>query len=279
MSYHDMQSMEKIVVVLLVISAMLLGCKGKERMSDKPNDETSKVPDELFDSLIWQQYYCPDGTEKTVYEWNWAYDVREAIGIDDLDNLITLTLKLDSSYHFYAASPMAADMTTASEVYAGTARFRMLNVYQALADFMAKTPLGDDDCYFMDYVLWEELFKEFDYWYKDKGNWRFIFLNSYYKHIADLRSEVLKEELVLLSIGESEQKTVVKSKAPRLDQKWMNEHKAISRWFDHRMKMADKIQGSSTYLAECIRTLTYKQVSLYVQYQTKAEKEYYMEDE
>ena len=274
-----MQNMGKIVVVLLAISTMMFGCKGKGQMSDKLDYEASQAPDKLFDSLLWQQYHCPVGTEKTIYEWNWAYGVRETIGIDDLDSLTTFSLELDSSYHSYAASPMAADMTTASEVYAGTARFRMLNIYQSLADLMAESPLGDEDCYFMDYSLWEELFKEFDYWYKDKGNWRFIFLNSYYKHIADLRSEVLKEELVLLSNGESEQKEFVISKVPRLDWKWMNGHQAISRWFDHRMKMADKIQGSSAYQAECIRALTYKQMSIYVDYQTKAEKEYYMEDE
>ena len=274
-----MQNMGKMLVALFAMSAILLGCKGKKQMSDKPNVETTKAPDELFDSLLWQQYHRPDGTEKTIYEWNWAYDVRETIGIDDLDYLTSLSLKVDSSYHSYAASPMAAEMTTASEVYAGTARFRMLNVYQALADLMAGSPLGDDNCYFNDYVLWEELFKEFDYWYKDKGNWRFIFLNSYYKHIADLRTEVLKEELALLSNGESELKRIAKSKVPQLDKKWMNEHQAICRWFDHRVKMSDKIRGSSAYQAECIRALTYKQMSIYVDYQTKAEKEYYMEDE
>ena len=279
MSYHNMHNIEKIVVVLLAISTILLGCMGNGLIPDKSNDETSKVPEELFDSLLWQQYHCPNGTEKAIYEWNWAYDVRETIGIDDLDYLTSLSLKVDSSYHSYAASPMAADMTTASEVYAGTARFRMLNVYQALADLMAGSPLGDDNCYFNDYVLWEELFKEFDYWYKDKGNWRFIFLNSYYKHIADLRTEVLKEELALLSNGESELKRIAKSRVPQLDKKCMNEHQAICRWFDHRMKIADKIQGSSAYQAECIRTQAYKQVSLYVDYQTKAEKDYYMEDE
>lgn len=276
-SYYT--NMGKIVFALLAISAILFGCKGKGQMLEKLDYEVSQAPDEQFDSLLWQQYHCPDGTEKTIYEWNWAYNVREAIGIDDLDNLATLSLELDSSYHSYAASPMAADMTTASEVYAGTARFRMLNVYQALADLMAGSPLGDDDYYFKDYVLWEGLFKEFDYWYKDKGNWRFIFLNGYYKHVADLRTEVLKEELALLSNGESEQKGFAPSKVPRLDWKWIKEHQAISRWLDHRMKMADKIRGSSAYQAECIRALTYKQMSIYVDYQTKAEKEYYMEDE
>ena len=279
MSNHDMQNMGKKVVALLAISTILLGCKGNGLIPDKSNDETLQDLDELFDSLLWQQYHSPEKTEKTVYEWKWAYDVREAIGVDDLDSLTTLSFELDSSYHSYAASPMAADMTTASEVYAGTARFRMLNVYQSLADLMAESTLGDDDGYYKDYALWEDLFKEFDYWYKDKGNWRFIFLNSYYKHIADLRSEVLKEELALLSNGEGLQKTIVKSKAPRLDQKWINEHQAISRWFGHRMKMADKIQCSSVYQAECIRFLTYKQVSLYIEYQTKAEKEYNLDDD
>ena len=115
MSNHDMQNMGKKVVALLAISTILLGCKGNGLIPEA-NDETLQNLDELFDSLLWQQYHSPEKTEKTFYEWKWAYDVREAIGVDDLDSLTTLSFELDSSYHSYAASPMAADMTTASIV-------------------------------------------------------------------------------------------------------------------------------------------------------------------
>lgn len=47
--------------------------------------------DDLFDSLMWLQYHCPEDEEKTVYEWNWAYDVRETLGVDDLDSLTILS--------------------------------------------------------------------------------------------------------------------------------------------------------------------------------------------
>ena len=114
--------------------------------------EDQDCPNELFDSLIWQQYRCPDDDEKTAYEWNWAYDVREAIGVEDLDSLASLSRDMDSSYHFLATSGIPFQMDTATRAYAGTARFCMLNVYQALAELVAETPLNDNYSYYIDYA-------------------------------------------------------------------------------------------------------------------------------
>ena len=56
MSNHDMQNMGKKVVALLAISIILLGCKGNGLIPEA-NDETLQNLDELFDSLLWQQYH------------------------------------------------------------------------------------------------------------------------------------------------------------------------------------------------------------------------------
>ena len=90
--------------------------------------------DDLFDSLMWLQYHCPEDEEKTVYEWNWAYDVRETLGVDDLDSLTTLSRNQDHSYRYLSDSCVPFEINTATNMYAATARFCMLNVYQSLAE-------------------------------------------------------------------------------------------------------------------------------------------------
>ena len=99
----------------------------------------------------------------------------------------------------------------------------------------AETPLVNVDYYFLDYVLWEKLCEEFDYRYDEGGNSRFIFLNSYYRNIADLRTGMLYAELILFSNGIMDS-GVVKCKEPH----WDMIHHAIRNWYDHRMKMADE---------------------------------------
>ena len=271
--------MEKFLIFILAVSAILSGCESIRNENGGKDFEVDKTLSKVFDSLIWLQYQCPDTESKTLYEWNWAYNVRETLGVEDMDSLTILTHEMNESYQLCVASPMTADMTTASEACAGTARFRMLNVYQALADFMAVTPLGDEGSYYKDYVLWEELYKEFEYWYKDKGNWRFIFLNDYYMKLADLRTKILREELSCLSNDRDSKDGWYNKRASHGDEEWMNRHPAICRWYAHRMKMSDKLQSRSLSQAQFVSALTYKQLTLYVEYQTEAEKEYNMEDE
>lgn len=261
--------MNKMVVILLLALPFFDACHRERQDMADLDFEMPKYPDELFDSLMWLQYQCPDDEEKTVYEWSWAYDVRETLDVDDLDSLTTLCKEEDDSYHSYAESPSTSDMTTAAEIYAATARFRMLNAYQALAELTAETPLGQDaDCYFDDYALWENLYKEFDERYQNTGNDRFMMLFSYYSHLADLRTDILLEELACLSEG---RKTYPNATPPQLDQEWLKSHPAIRHWYDYRMAMANNLQPHDLSQAQSLRALTYKQFTRYVEYETEAE--------
>ena len=97
-------------------------------------------------------------------------------------------------------------------------------------------------------------------------------LGYYYRQIAKMRTEILHEEISLFS-GESPQpdKSFVEKK-PR----WDKQHQAIRHWFDHRMKMADKLQYQDVSQAQCLRTLTHKAVHRYMEFTTPFEKVNYL---
>ena len=260
--------MRDLILLTSFILPFLLSCKqGGQEVADF-DDEMPKSPDQRFDSLMWLQYHCPDDEEKTAYEWNWAYDVRETLGVDDLDSLAALTREQDDGYQSYASSCVTSDMVTASEVYAGTARFRMLNAYEALAELTAETPLGSlDDCYYRDYVLWEELYKEYDEYYNETGGFRFVNLNSYYAYLADLRTELLRQELACFSGSQGSPKP----SDAKVDIHWDKQHKAIRRWYDYRLTMAEKLQQTAPSQAQCIRALSRQAVQWYMEFTTDYE--------
>lgn len=139
--------MKKILVAIRVVFSTFYGCKRQYQSSSVFDTGTSINTIVLFDSLIWKQYHSPDSVAKTTYQWNWAYETREALEIEDIDSLNALCAEEDDSYRSYADSGITHEMKTASEVYAATARFRMLNAYQSLADMVAETPLVNEDYY------------------------------------------------------------------------------------------------------------------------------------
>ena len=251
--------MNKAINVFIIPIILFTGCKRQYQSSAIFDIDTSINPIVSFDSLIWRQYHCPDSVDNATYEWNWAYETREALGIEDIDSLNALCAEEDDEYKSYAESGITFEMTTASEVYAATARFRMLNVYQSLANMAAETSLVNEDCYFQDFVLWEKLYEEFDYRYDEGGNSRFIYLNSYYRNIANLRTEILYAELDMFSRGIMGS-GAIKYKEPH----WDKIHHAIRKWYDHRMKMADELQSQDKSKADYIRYLTYKYVEEYM---------------
>lgn len=264
--------MGKIMQLLLILPLLFDGChRGGQEEVDWDFD-ISEYPVARFDSLMWLQYHCPDGEEKTVYEWNWAYEVREALGLEDLDSLETLCHELNGSYESYASSGTTCYMTTAAEVFAGTARFRMLNVYQTLAGLTADTPLGETDFYYHDYMLWEELFKEFDENYEEGGNGRGVELCGYYRRLAELRMEILLEELAFFSEDKAKSKPYVHVAPSPRGKQWLISRPAIHRWYNYRMLMADRIQRDDPSRAQFFRVLTFKQVSLYRQFEIKTER-------
>ena len=255
--------MGKIMQLLLILPLLFDGCHRGGQEEVEWDYEITEYPGARFDSLMWLQYHCPDDEEKTAYEWNWAYDVRETLGVDDLDSLAVLTREQDDGYQSYASSCVTSDMVTASEVYAGTARFRMLNAYEALAELTAETPLGSlDDCYYRDYVLWEELYKEYDEYYNETGGFRFVNLNSYYAYLADLRTELLRQELACFSGSQGSPKP----SDAKADLRWDKQHKAIRRWYDYRLTMAEKLQQTAPSQAQCIRALSRQAVQWYMEF-------------
>ena len=266
--------MGKIIQLLLVLPLLFNGCHRGGQEDVDWAFEITEYPGAHFDSLMWLQYNCPDGEDKTSYEWNWAYEVREALGVDDFDSLATLCHGLDASYESDANSGTTCYMITAAEVYAGTSRFRMLNIYQTLAELTADTPLGETDFYYHDYMLWEKLFEEFDENYEETGNGRGIELCCYYRRLAELRIEILHEELAFFSEEKSKYEPYVHIPPSQWEKQWLVSHPAIHRWYDYRMLMSDRIQRDDPSWAQSLRALTYKQASLYMKYETETENYY-----
>ena len=145
----------------------------------------------------------------------------------ELESLDSLTHQLEEDYKPYFGGPTPT-MITAADLYAGTARFRMINAYHVLAYMMDNTPLGgDSNDYLEDFVRWEKLYQEFDNYYNESGNIRPMNLGYYYRQIAKMRTDILLEEIALFS-GESPQqdKSFVEKK-PR----WDKLHQAIRQAF------------------------------------------------
>ena len=119
-----------------------------------------------------------------------------------------------------------------------------------------------DDCYYRDYVLWEELYKEYDEYYNETGGFRFVNLNSYYAYLADFRTELLRQELACFSGSQGSPKP----SDAKVDIHWDKQHKAIRRWYDYRLTMADKLQQTAPSQAQCIRALSRQAVQWYMDF-------------
>jgi len=239
------------VIVFAASLLLLSGCKNNAAQQAEIVQK-----DTTFDRLLWQQYHCPDDEDEYVYKWNWAYEVRDSLGIEDLDSLAQLSYQFESDYEARFGG-VTSDMVIGADAYAGAARFRMLNVYQALAELMYDTPLGAEaNCYFEDFVLWEKVFVEYANNCDNEGSIRFIELPMYYKELADMRTEVLEEELKCLSNSGVDSI----SKAIKKEPKWNGADRAIRKWYDYRMSMADKLQKVDSRKGQCLREYTLKQI-------------------
>lgn len=221
-----------------------------------------------FDNLIWMQYRCPQGMEQTAYEWHWAYIARLLLGVENRDSLDKLCDEYNQTYQLYSDSPSTSDMTLAADFYAGTARFRMLNAYHALQEALLGTPLGGDTCFlYQDYVLWEELFKEFDEHYDERGNGRGVGLSLYHRNLSIIRTDVLFREMDSILQGE----VPAGVKTPQWDRQWIQKHPAIRRWYDYRLTMAEKLQQAAPSQAQCIISLSRQAVQWYMDFTTDFE--------
>lgn len=266
-------TMQKILLLMAMI-AMLSGCKRNENTDSEVfaapyviNAEgemvfpglSSDTPVAILDSLLSQLYIDASPESKARHEWEWAKRARLALGMSAevaaLDTLADVSYCLDD---FYA--PLTAysqyDMNLAAGVFACMAKFRMLNAYQALDSLMIGS-LGSKDL-FNDYFLWEGVNREYEDNYTDGGSSGPMMLSFAYKTLCELRRTILMEEIGYLDVEhEGSAEWYVEADEIR----WKPEQKAIRLWYDHRMKMADKL--GNTNRAEYLRRMTYKTVFIY----------------
>lgn len=248
-----------IALVLLVLS-LLLGCKqqGGQEVADL-EPELPKIPNEVLDSLMWLRDQNPDIKD----QWDWAYDVCDALQVYDSDSLDTLTRELEESYSPYFSCISTSDMTIGADLFAATARFRMLIAYQALAEKVADTPLDSIvNAYIEDYVRWEKLTCEYDDYYNDYGGMRLAMIDYYYRCLADFRTKLLRQELACFSGSQGSPKP----SDAKVDIHWDKQHKAIRRWYDYRLAMAEKLQQTAPSQAQCIRSLSRQAVQWYMDF-------------
>ena len=267
----------KKILLLMMILPFLAGCKrgGHVTTGTDFNDEKSKYYSGLFDSLMWAQHHCPENEDEMIYKWNWAYTVCDSLEIYDLETLDSLTYDLEAEYKPLFGGP-TPNMITAADLFAGTARFRMINAYHVLAYMTDNTPLGgDNNDYLEDFIRWEKLYQEFDDYYNEKGNIRPMNLGCYYRRLAKIRTDLLLEEIDFIS-GELPQQPDTSS--VKKDPRWDKQHQAIRQWYDFRIQMANKLQHRDASQTQCLRTLTHKAVLQYLEFTISFEKDNQMED-
>jgi hypothetical protein len=173
----------------------------------------------------------------------------------DLGHLDEVSERLDEYYAPMTAYSQA-DMNEAADVFACTAKFRMLNAYQTLDSLMEDS--FDSKDLFTDYLLWEGVNQEYEDNYTDGGSSAPMMLSFAYKTFCELRRTILMEEIGYLDV---EHEGAAEWYVNADEIRWKPEQKAIRLWYDHRMKMADRLGDSSR--AEYLRRLTYKTVFIY----------------
>lgn len=259
----------KQLLFMMAIFAILNGCKRNE--SSLTFDEMdpdrewmlktlpADTPVAILDSMLNKLYIDASPSLKARHEWEWAKQTRRALGlsseINDLGHLAKVSERLDEYYAPLTAYSQS-DMNEAVGVFACTAKFRMLNAYQTLDSLMEDS--FDSKDLFTDYLLWEGVDREYDDNYTDGGTSASMMLSFAHKTICELRRSILMEEIGYLDV-EHEGAAEWYVEADEL--RWKPEQKAIRLWYDHRMKMAEKL--GNTNLAEYLRRMTYKAIFIY----------------
>lgn len=262
--------MMKKLLFLMAVVAIFGGCKRNEgsltpderdeekwvwRFVSLPTDTSVMILDSMLNKLYVDA--CP--ASRARHEWEWAREARRALGLSseviDLGHLDEVSERLDEYY-----APMTAysqvDMNEAAGVFACTAKFRMLNAYQTLDSLMEDS--FDSKDLFTDYLLWESVNQEYEDYYTDGGSSAPMMLSSAHKTFCELRCTILKEEIGYLDV---EHEGAAEWYVEAYEIRWKPEQKAIRLWYDHRMKMADRLGDLSR--AEYLRRMTYKTVFIY----------------
>lgn len=262
--------MMKKLLFLMAVVAILGGCRRNERsLTPDERDEEEWVwrfdslPTDtsvmILDSMLNKLYVDASPASRARHEWEWAREARRALGLSseviDLGHLDEVSERLDEYYAPMTAYSQA-DMNEAAGVFACTAKFRMLNAYQTLDSLMEDS--FDSKDLFTDYLLWEGVNQEYEDKYTDGGSSAPMMLSFAHKTFCELRRTILMEEIGYLDV---EHEGAAEWYVEADEIRWKPEQKAIRLWYDHRMKMADRLGDSSR--AEYLRRMTYKTVFIY----------------
>ena len=258
------------LLFLMAIVVIFSGCRRNEgsltpderdeeewvwRFDSLPTDTSVMILDSMLNKL----YVDASPASKARHEWEWAREARRALDLSseviDLGHLDEVSERLDEYYAPMTAYSQA-DMNEAAGVFACTAKFRMLNAYQTLDSLMEDS--FDSKDLFTNYLLWEGVNQEYEDNYTDGGSSAPMMLSFAHKTFCELRRTILIEEIGYLDV---EHEGAAEWYVDADEIRWKPEQKAIRLWYDHRMKMADRLGDLSR--AEYLRRMTYKTVFIY----------------
>lgn len=252
--------------VILAIAMIFGGCHRNSAVdSHELNlaEAVSPASDSLvtiLDSMLVYLNADAEPSSKASYEWKWAGLTRVALGKAEdpieLDSLDVLSFEVDKQYSPLMAGSLI-EASDAAGVFSATAKFRLLNSYHVLAYQLSQWL--DEDWLLQDYALWEAVYKEYEQaHYNTFGRSTTYMLGIAHKTLCELRHSILKEEIGYFDL---EYEGVAKWFVEASEIQWNPEHKAIRLWYDHRIKMADKL--GNTDLAKHLRKLSLKAVFVY----------------
>lgn len=252
--------------VLFAVVMFFCGCQQKKEINyqEEVQTEMSRSASDshvaILDSMLTYLNVDADPASKASYEWKWAKQTRFDLGIEEepvnLDRLDALSFDVDKIYApLTASSPSEAN--DAAGVFAATACFRLLNAYQILADQLCESL--DENWFLQDFSLWRGVYSEFEESHINAfGRNTSYMLSMAQKTFYELRHTMLIEEIGYFDV---EREGAAEWYIEVNEIRWKPKQKAIRLWYDHRMKMADKLKN--TNLAEYIRHMTYKTVFIY----------------
>ncbi len=229
-----------------------------------------------------------EGGNQAIYDWMWSQVIEQEIekqldnknislegNGNDLDTfgdtprfknyskICKITKQVDDSYEEYLGGPQS-EINQATGVMALTSKFRLLMTYH-MADSLLRYDKHDilAASYFKDYVLWEDVFKEFYDNYTDAGSSGPMILNDTYSKYAETRNELLKEEIgYFTEDGHTARWLPFEGD---IDIDLDPNQKAIHKWYDYRRQIAKQLEDKEYEhnIIEYYRHITYKAVYIY----------------
>lgn len=274
--------------------------------NDIPDDTLSMIKEELricFDTIkptvlasesecdAMKHLLCSyDGLRENyqyAYDWLWSQEVKyemehywDSKNIsnkywdplldmplpEELDYLCEIIERVEKSYDSLLGDSQY-DLNRVTGIMALTSHLSLLLTYHAADSLLRDMELDlFAEAYYMDYVLWDDLYKEYEENYTDGGSSTPMILNSVYSTYSETRKELLKEEIGYFT----EKGAGARWLSREGDIQWEEGQEAIRRWYDYRMKVAQQLEGKGYghNTIEYYRHITYKAVYIYQRLQT-----------